>query len=173
MLNALRRRAERRSVVDRLCGAVSERSRATVFFRDFAVADTFDGRFDLLALHAWLVLDEFQNRRRMDIGQKFVEALFVQFDEALRELGAGDIGMSRRVKTMASALFGRVAAYRSAVDETALAEAIVRNLYRGAAQGLEPARVLAGYCIMARTYLASSKPESGEVDFGPLPAEAV
>ena len=63
-----------------------------VFFRDFAVADTIDGRFDVLALHVWLVLDEFQDRQTVDIGQQFVDALFVQFDEALRGGGILFIG---------------------------------------------------------------------------------
>jgi cytochrome b pre-mRNA-processing protein 3 len=172
MLNALKRRAERRGVVDRLCKAVSDRSRAVVFFRDFAVADTIDGRFDLLALHVWFVLDEFRDRKTADIGQQFVDALFVQFDEALRDLGASDVGMSRRIKKMASALFGRLEAYRGAPHEAALTEAIARNVYRGAADGVEPARVLASYCMSARAHVNRSQLESGAIDFGPLPALA-
>ena len=172
MLKVLRSRAERRNVIDRLCEVVSDRSRATVFFRDFAIADTIDGRFDLQALHVWLVLDELQNRQKTDIGQQFVDALFIQFDEALRELGAGDVGMSRRMKKMASALFGRLEAYRGATDEAALAEAIARNVYRGEARGVEPARTLASYCTLARAHLAQSRPESGVIDFGPLPTLA-
>jgi cytochrome b pre-mRNA-processing protein 3 len=172
MLNALKKRAERRGVVDRLCKAVSDRSRAAVFFRDFAVADTIDGRFDVLALHVWLVLDEFQDRQTVDIGQQFVDALFVQFDEALRDLGASDVGMSRRMKKIASALFGRLEAYRAAADEGALAEAIARNVYRGAVDRVEPARILASYCMSARAHVGRSQLDSGAIDFGPLPALA-
>jgi len=169
MLNILKRYGTRRDIVTRLCEAVSARSRESVFFCELRVADTIDGRFDLLALHAWLVMDELHRRQEIETGQKFVEVLFVQFDEALRELGAGDIGMTRRIKKMASAFFGRLHAYREASDESSLAAAIVRNLYRGAQSGLQPATALAAYCFAARGFLAQSRPEAGQVHFGPLP----
>ena len=172
MLNALKNRSQRQAVVERLCMAVSDRARAVVFFTDFQVADTIDGRFDLLTLHAWLVLDELQKRHETDLGQRFVDALFIHFDEALRELGAGDVGMRRRMRTMAAAFFGRLEAYREAPDEGALAATIARNLYRGASLGLEPSRVLATYCTAARGSLTLSRPETGEIDFGALPARA-
>jgi cytochrome b pre-mRNA-processing protein 3 len=169
MLNALKKRGARRAVVERLWTAVSARAREEVFFRELQVADTFDGRFDVLALHLWLLMDELRSRQEDEIAQQFVDTAFVQFDEALRELGASDVGMSRRMKKMASALFGRLEAYRAATDEGALAEAIARNVYRGVEHGIESARMLASYCITARAHLAQSKPESGAVDFGPLP----
>jgi cytochrome b pre-mRNA-processing protein 3 len=172
MLGVLKRHGERQAVVERLCTAVSDRSRAAVFFEDFHVADTIDGRFDLLTLHAWLVLDALRKRGDTELGQRFVDSLFVHFDEALRQLGAGDVGMSRRMKTMAAAFFGRLEAYRVAPDGAALAGAIARNLYRGAPLGLEPSRVLATYCSAARAALDQSRLETGEIDFGALPAIA-
>ena len=172
MLNVLKDRGQRQAVVERLCKAVSDRARAEVFFEDFQVADTIDGRFDLLTLHAWLVLDEIRKRRETDLGQRFVDALFIHFDEALRELGAGDVGMSKRMKKMAAAFFGRLEAYREAPDEVALAGAIARNLYRGAPLGVEPSRALATYCTAARLVLEQSRPELGEIDFGELPEKA-
>ena len=170
MLKALRNRAAHRAVVDRLYDAIAERARSAVFFGDLGVADTFDGRFDMLVLHAWLVMDELLRHENSEISQRLLDTLFVQFDEALRELGAGDVGMSRRMKKMASAFFGRFEAYRSAGDEEALAAAIVRNIYRGEAQGIEAARRIATYCLAARSKLARSGLETGEADFGPLPA---
>jgi cytochrome b pre-mRNA-processing protein 3 len=172
MLNAFRRSGARRAVVERLYHAVSERARAAVFFRGLAVADTIDGRFDVLVLHAWLLMDELQRRQQTEIGQQFVDSLFVQFDVALRELGASDVGMNRRMKKMAAAFFGRLEAYRGASTEQALAEAIIRNVYRGAKQGIEHAAMLASYCSEARESLAGSRLEGGEADFGPLPGEA-
>ena len=57
MLNFMRRAAETRSQARRLCAGLMERARAPVFFTELCVPDTMDGRFDLVALHAWLVLD--------------------------------------------------------------------------------------------------------------------
>jgi cytochrome b pre-mRNA-processing protein 3 len=49
-------------------------------------------------------------------------------------MGAGDLGVGPRVKTMAKAFYGRIAAYDQglAAGEAALGEALRRNLYRKA-----------------------------------------
>ena len=73
-----------------------------VFFTRLAVPDTMDGRFDLVALHAWLVLD--RNRGRAAAAQALTDDVFIGFDEALREQGTGDMGMGRRLKAMAKRL---------------------------------------------------------------------
>ena len=166
MLKALRRRSEKQKLAEQLCEGASVRARDAAFYREFAVPDTFDGRFDLLTLHAWLVLEAVDAR---DLAQGFVDVLFTQFDEALREQGASDVGMGRRMKKIGDAFYGRLEAYRAAADEDALCEAIARNLYRSAAGGVEPARWLAKYAGIARARLARSRIERGELDFGPLP----
>lgn len=172
MLNALRIRKKQQAATEKLCSALSAQARSEVFFRELGVADTFDGRFDLVTLHAWIVLDALHERRQSDSGRHLVDAIFVQFDEALRELGAGDIGMGRRMKKMASAFYGRLNAYGEAADEAALAQAIHRNLYRGLGDRVEAARAIATYCASARAHAAQSHLETGEVDFGPLPVPA-
>jgi cytochrome b pre-mRNA-processing protein 3 len=169
MLTAIKARSRRRRIAAQLCQSLSARARQPEFFRDFGVADTFDGRFDLLVLHAWLVLDCLGNTGARDLAQALVDALFVRLDEGLREQGAGDMGMSRRMKKMASAFYGRLGAYGEAADEHALGDAILRNLYRGRSSHVEDAARLAKYVSDARKRLAGSHPDSGEIDFGPLP----
>jgi cytochrome b pre-mRNA-processing protein 3 len=163
MLNALRRSAALRELSARLESRISARARAPVFYAEFGVPDTIDGRFDVLALHAALVLERIDG----DIAQALVDAIFVSFDEGLRDLGAGDVGMSRRMKKMASAFFGRMQAYRDARDNAALEAAITRNIYRGMETGA--ASILADYAMSAREHLAKSDAAGGEPDFGPLP----
>ena len=165
MLKALRRNATARGRAESLCAALMERARAPVFFTRLRVADTMDGRFDLLALHAWLVLDRLQGEAALS--QALIDTLFLHFDEALRQMGTGDIGMNRRLKTLAGAFYGRLQAYRDAADAPALADAIRRNVYRGADDRVAEAQALATYALNARSHLASSPP--GELDFGPMP----
>ncbi len=169
MLKVLRGRRARRQHAAMLCAAVVARAREPVFFRDFAVPDTIDGRFDLVALHAWFLLDNFRTQDASDLAQAFVVALFAQFEEGLRELGAGDMGMSRRMKKMSEAFYGRLKAYGATTDETDLAEALVRNLYRGDATTVEPARALAKYAVAVRNRIAHHPPGETGPDFGPLP----
>jgi cytochrome b pre-mRNA-processing protein 3 len=171
MLNAWRKSAERKRLSEQLCAGVIARARAPVFFRDYGVPDTIDGRFDLLALHAWLVLERLDAAGRRDLAQAFTDGLFMRFDEGLRDLGAGDMGMGRRMKKIAAAFYGRMQAYSHAADDAQLAAAVERNLYRGAGEG-ETARALALYAKLARIHLCRADVIAGEIDFGPLPASA-
>ena len=120
-----------------------EMARAPSLFADHGVADTVDGRFDALALVVALVM-----RRLKDCGdagqtlsQQLFDTMFVDMDLSLREMGAGDIGVAKRVRVMAEAFMGRLDAYASALDSgdrTALAAAIERNLLRGEGEAGEP-----------------------------------
>ncbi len=167
MLNVLRGNKKRRQLVVLLNAAVAARAREPEFFATFGVKDTLDGRFDLVVLHAWLVLERLQEAGAAALSQAFVDAVFVGFDEALRELGAGDMGMGRRVKKFADAFYGRMQAYRDAADEAAMKAALIRNLYRGEA---EPgAESLARYVLAAKARLKECDVENGQIDFGPLP----
>jgi cytochrome b pre-mRNA-processing protein 3 len=170
MMEALRRRRRRAEAAVRLCAAVSRRARDPAFYREYGVADSIDGRFDLLALHAWLVLERLQETGETVLAQCFVDALFARFDDALREQGAGDIGMNRRMKKMASAFYGRLRAYSASGDETELAAAILRNVYRGEPSRVDRAALLAKYVGVARRQMTGSGLASGELQFALLPA---
>jgi cytochrome b pre-mRNA-processing protein 3 len=170
MLNFVRRAAETKSQARRLCAGLMERARAPVFFTGLCVPDTMDGRFDLVALHAWLVLDRLASEPEPALSQALIDEIFVGFDEALRQLGTGDIGMNRRLKAMAEAFYGRLQAYRAAAtDLEELATAIRRNLYRGMGADRAEALTMATYAFAARSHLAKANVAEGRLDFGPLP----
>jgi len=134
-----------------------------VFFARFGVADSLDGRFDLLAFHAWLALKELNGAPAAQI---LTDLIFTGFDEAMREQGAGDMGIGHKLKAMANAFYGRMAAYDAAQNEQDLAAALAKNLWRGAAVDAR-ARTLAAYAGQARQSLSRSLPDM--LDFGPLP----
>jgi cytochrome b pre-mRNA-processing protein 3 len=169
MLKTLANLRERRRAATRLVSALVARAREPIFFTKFNVPDTIDGRFDLVALHAFLVLERVEAGGRRDLSQALTDAIFAGFDEGLRDLGAGDIGMGRRVKKLANAFYGRLNAYRAAADRDALSAALVRNVYRGEVRNEASARELAKYTESARAALAKSDLENGDVQFGPLP----
>lgn len=148
--------------------ATTERARAPGFFCELGVPDTIDGRFDLMVLHSWLVLEWLGNSRR-ELSQAFVDEVFLSFDEALRELGTGDAAMIRKLKSMANAFYGRLTAYRHTTDAAALASAIQRNIYRGDAARTREAQILATYVYAARSHLAQTGAGEGAPHFGPLP----
>jgi cytochrome b pre-mRNA-processing protein 3 len=166
MLNLLRKSAARKQDGQRLYDGLVSRARQPVFFRGFAVADTIDGRFDMVVLHAWLALSVLKGRGQDEAAQGLTDTIFTGFDEALREQGAGDMGISRKLKAFADGFYGRLSAYEAAPDAPALAAAIAKNLYRGADVEAK-AQALADYCVRARQSLELSLPDA--LDFGPLP----
>jgi len=126
-----------------LYGNAVEMAREPAFFAEHGVADTVDGRFDALALVVALIM-----RRLKDCGaaghelsQQLFDTMFADMDLSLREMGAGDIGVAKRVRVMAEAFMGRLDAYASALDNgdrVALAAALQRNLLRGDGAAGEP-----------------------------------
>ncbi len=168
MLNGLKKRAGERQVAQGILAGTTARARLPVFYESYGVADTIDGRFDLLVLHVWLVLERLAAQKLQGLSQALVDALFVQFDEALREQGAGDMAMGRRMTKMADAFYGRLKAYGEVDDEAALANALQRNVFRGDASKVEQARALAMYVGKTRRHLSDTDLSQG-VEFGPAP----
>ena len=137
---------------------------------------SIDGRFDLLALHAFLVMEAVRDKGPAGaaLGEALTTTIFTGFEEALRDLGVGDLGLSRRIKAMADAFYGRLEAYESAAaTQEALAAAILRNIYRGESGYTGEAAGLAKYMMDARVRLATQDAKaallSGGLDYGPLP----
>jgi len=163
MLNLLKDFTARKRQARHLYDGLVSRAREPVFFDRFGVADSLDGRFDLLAFHAWLALKELNGA---PAAQTLTDLIFTGFDEAMREQGAGDMGIGHKLKAMANAFYGRLSAYDGAKNEQELAAALAKNLWRG---GPTDARAfaLAGYAARARQSLRRSLPDT--LDFGPLP----
>ncbi|MGB2069801.1 MAG: ubiquinol-cytochrome C chaperone family protein [Candidatus Puniceispirillaceae bacterium] len=130
-------RERQMSAHERLYGAAIEIARRPDLFARYGVSDDVDGRFDALALVVSLVmrrLKELGDDGR-DLSQQLFDSMFADMDLSLREMGAGDLGVSKRVRVMAEAFMGRLDAYTTAIDNgdrEALAEALERNLLRGA-----------------------------------------
>lgn len=133
MFFSLFRRAANRRLIDRLHGEIVAASRNSVLFTDYAIEDTFEGRFEAVTLHAALVLRRLNAMPRPapELAQELADAVFRHFEMALREMGVSDIAVPKRMKTLAEAFVGRGAAYELALTkgESALAAALGRNVY--------------------------------------------
>jgi len=113
-------------------------ARRPEFYSDWKVADTLDGRFDLIILHVALVVDRLERRednKQMALLTRYLqEVLFDNMDMSLRELGVGDMSVGKKVKVMAEAYYGRAAAYAKAIRSDKMIEdlkiVLARNIYR-------------------------------------------
>jgi cytochrome b pre-mRNA-processing protein 3 len=171
LLGLFRREDPVRRAARLLYEGITARARDPVFFTRFNVTDGIDGRFDLFTLHAFLVLEALKRSGEgaRAAGEQLANLVFSGFEQALRELGHGDAGVSRRIKAMANAFYGRLAAYESADSEQQLATALTRNLYRGAGVRGDEALALAHYMFDVRARLRGQDLSEGRIDFGPLP----
>ncbi|MGH7001015.1 MAG: ubiquinol-cytochrome C chaperone family protein [Stellaceae bacterium] len=120
-----------RTAVQALYGAIVAAARNPAFYADWGVPDTLDGRFELIALHAFLAIRRLkQSADSAAYAQALFDTMFADLDRNLREMGVGDLSVGRQVKTMAKAFYGRVVAYeRGLAGSDSLEDALRRNLY--------------------------------------------
>ena len=108
-------------------------ARLPCFYRDYAVADTVNGRFDLIVLHLTLLLDRLSRDAALKaLGQGVFDLFCQDMDHNLREMGVGYIKVPKEMKHMGEAFYGRSQAYKAALaapGEQALVEAVARNIY--------------------------------------------
>ena len=156
----------------RLYEAIVAAARHETPYAAWGVADTVDGRFDMIALHLFLVLDRLKGEGA-PFRQKLVDEFFADMDRSLREMGVGDISVGKKVRKMAEAFYGRVKAYDEALtgEPELLIKALARNVFPdGPSNGA--VEKLAGYALAARQSLASqtsAQITGGKVHF-PEPA---
>ena len=127
--------------------ALVQQSRKAFFYTECAVPDTLDGRFEIILLHVFLKLSALKAEgARPQLSRYLLESLYNDMDRNLREMGVGDMGVGKRVKTMSRAAYGRLEAYTQAQPDDAQMEAALRrNVYRGADVAPEPVRKLLNY----------------------------
>lgn len=119
-----------------LYAAIVAEGRDPAWYREGAVPDTLDGRFDMIAAILAMVLIRLESAG--EVGREpsaLVTELFVDdMDSQLRQQGIGDVVIGKHIGRMMSALGGRTGAYRTALREGGdLPAALIRNLYRGEA----------------------------------------
>jgi cytochrome b pre-mRNA-processing protein 3 len=144
-----------RGTIGAIYGMIVTQAREPLFYRDLAVPDTVNGRFDMLVLHLWMVL---RRLKPLEGGAGLSQALFDRFcddmDGNLREMGVGDLTVPKRMQAFGEAFYGRAAAYDLALaaGEEPLAQALCKNILNGAE--IENARALARYAKAAIAALA-------------------
>jgi cytochrome b pre-mRNA-processing protein 3 len=145
-------RSPTRAAADLAFRSVVEQARQPIFFREYGVPDTLDGRFELICLHAFLYLHRLKSERPQAsrLAQAFFDRMFADFDRALREMGTSDLRVGKQVKRMAQAFYGRIRAYEEALagDDCLLGAALARNLF-GTLYQPPPPRTMAAYTRQA------------------------
>jgi cytochrome b pre-mRNA-processing protein 3 len=176
MLGFFRRRNPHERAGFALYTAAVRSARDPGFYTTLGVADTLDGRFDLVGLHVALLIRRLRDQPAL--AQAVFDAMFSDMDSTLREMGVADIGVGRRIKAMMEALHGRAEAYDAALaadDRAELATSLARNVWRNAPPGGSEPQALADWAVAQDASLAAQPTEAllqGQVGFAPAPVPA-
>lgn len=126
------------------------------FYTRLGVADRIDARFELYTLHVLLLVMRLRDEgeRGGEIGQDLFDTYVSALDNALRELGVGDISVGKKMRKLGEALYGRMMAWETPLrdnDPIVLAEGLARNVY----ESEDPAAgaALAAYALNSRVQL--------------------
>lgn len=179
MLRSLFGRPDARIAATLYAAAVT-RARAPVFYTDLGVADTMDGRFDMVVLQVVLLLRRLKDEtgaRVARLSQGILDTMFADMDRSLRELSIGDDGVKHRVRKMGKAFYGRLNVYDAALAEgtdDSLIESLHRNLYRGREVAPAVLAAMAGHVRAQQAALAAAPIDvflASELPLAPLPQE--
>ncbi|NCP11920.1 MAG: ubiquinol-cytochrome C chaperone [Sphingomonadales bacterium] len=130
-------RTDPRDAVRPLYAAVVAAARAPHWYRDGGVADSVDGRFEMIAALLALTIKRLEDLPGQQATMALLTEIFVEdMDAQLRQEGIGDVVVGKHVGKMMGALGGRIAAYGAGLSvEGDPAPALRRNLYRGGEPG--------------------------------------
>jgi cytochrome b pre-mRNA-processing protein 3 len=156
---SLSRRKSVRDAAERAYQWVVEQARNPMFFKEFGVPDTLDGRFELICLHAFLYLHRLKSEQPQSamVSQMFFDTMFADMDRGLREMGTGDLSVGRHVKRMAQGFYGRIRAYQDGLardDDAALSAALARNLFGTVGESAVSPAAMVDYTRSAAAQLA-------------------
>jgi cytochrome b pre-mRNA-processing protein 3 len=154
------RRNPHAETVDALYMRLVEAARMpALYLPPYNAPDRIEGRFDLLALHLFLLTRRLAQlpAPAPDIAQAITDRAFAGIDAALREGGIGDLSVPKRMKKLGNDYNGRALAYEAALaadDEAELLTALARNVYASADCAI--ARPLAAFTRAAAADFAAS-----------------
>lgn len=137
------RRDDERLLAAPLYDAAVMRARQPHWYVAGAVADTLDGRFDMVAAVLAMILLRLEaTPEGAPLAAQLTERFVEDMDAQVRQIGFGDMVVGKHIGRMIGMLGGRLGAYRdgiagSGVDWADLDAALVRNLYRGVAPAPE------------------------------------
>ena len=115
---------------------VVNEARTPRLYGELGVPDTPEGRFEMVALHAALLIRRLRAEAAAGhaLGQALFDLMFADMDASMRELGVGDLGVGKQVKRLAGQFYARLAALDGAFgggDRALSSRCCGANVYHG------------------------------------------
>jgi cytochrome b pre-mRNA-processing protein 3 len=169
-------RNQNRALIDKLHGEIMAGVLHPALYLHCGVPDTFEGRFEMLALHGALVVRRIEKLPSPgpDLAQDLMDGIFRHHDATLREMGVGDLAVPKRMKKHAESFMGRAFSYAGALEGggvEVMRLALARNVLGDEAKAASPeVERLAKYVLAIEEKLASYGIEhfsAGKIGFPP------
>lgn len=157
-----------------LYARVVEQARSPDLYGRLGAPDTVEGRFEIYSLHVVLLLERLRGQGQVatEVSQALFDAYVNSLDDALREMGVGDLSVGKKMRKLGEAFYGRGKNYQAALDALPdrgpLEAVLARTVYAGAEAA--PVAGLADYVLAQREALAANPIErlcEGQVDWRP------
>jgi cytochrome b pre-mRNA-processing protein 3 len=141
-----------------LYAACVEQARTPKLYAELAAPDTVEGRFEVYTLHVVLLLDRLKRQGPVaaETSQSLFDAYLTGLDDALREMGVGDLSVGKKMRRLGEAFYGRVKNYEAALDALPDAAELDALLGRTIYAGVEgaPVAALQAYVLAQKADLA-------------------
>lgn len=162
-----------KQIADELYQTAVREARAPVFYQTLGVPDTVDGRFEMITLHVFIVMQALkaQGYQGQVLLQPLFDVMFRDIERAGREMGIGDLSIPKQIKRMMEGFHGRALSYEQALSKNNndLINVINRNVY-GTVTRPDAAVLMAvsNYLKNNINHLKSQDILSGHIVFTPL-----
>ena len=132
MFKYFENRRNRKEKARELYAQAEAQGRLPEFYDSLGVPDSVDGRFEMIALHCYILMHRLQAKGDKKLSQALFDVFFKQMDLSLREMGVGDLGVPKHMKRMMQGFNGRATHYETAVktnNREELKKALIQDVY--------------------------------------------
>ena len=139
----------------RLYAAAVAQARQPGLYQALGGADTAEGRFELYTLHVVLLLHRLkgQGAQAAETGQALFDAYIRGLDDALREMGVGDLSVGKKMRKLGEAFYGRAKAYDRALEALPDLDPLAAVIGRTTTTMGDDARPMVDYAVKANRSL--------------------
>ncbi len=112
-------RSARREAAEKIYDSIVAQSRNPVFYVRCGVPDTLSGRFDMLVIHMFIVMQNLKlgaSEGKL-LGKEIIEAFVREMDSMVRDLGIADIYVAQEVRKIADLFYRQLVVYTNAVEQ--------------------------------------------------------
>lgn len=155
----LKNRAEKRQSYENIYWLAANHARHPLFYETYCVPDSITGRYELLCIHIYLLLERLRHEEdQRELSQALTEILVKELERAYRDNGFRDLSIPKNIKMLIAGFFERAGSYKEGIrgkNIDKLAGSLNQYVFQGKGDGPldENAKKLGIYMLAASEHL--------------------